>query len=349
MRPDPRTNRRFGVGVVGLGRIGKVHARNLVETTRSARLVRVMDADESAARSCAEALGVPWSTCWDDLAADPSVEAVVIATPVASHARLIRRAAAAGKHVLCEKPLALDAGEAIDAIEAARDAGVVLQVGFQLRSDPDIADVRDKLVAGNLGAVRFLRASLRDMEPPSVRYLAGSGGLYLDGAVHTLDLARWIVGEIATVTAVDAVAPGSPAAAAGDVDSAVIAVRFADGAVGVLEHSRVAGYGFECRVEVVGSRAAVRVSNHRKTHVQWLTRGAVCVDHTANFLERFRDAYVRELESFALAASGEASIGPSGEDGLAAVVLARAAQRSAATGRTVRVTGRESASSRRVA
>ena len=318
------------MAVVGLGRIGRAHADNLVARVGSAHLVRVVDRRREVARSCGRALGVPWSASWEEALEDGDVEAVVVATPVASHARLVALAATAGRHVLCEKPLAPSAAEARAAIDAAARAGVRLQVGFQLRADPDVALARARIVGGELGTVRFLRATLRDKAPPSREYRAHAGGLFLDGAVHTLDLARWLVGEIAAVTAV-----GAPAGAASEVDTAVLIVRFAGGAIGVLEHSRVAGYGFEFGLEVIGSRAAVRVARNRRTHLRWLTPGAVTVDHTADFLERFADAYVLELEAFGAAVRAGAPDGASGEDGLAAVELAEAAARSAATGRTV--------------
>lgn len=324
-----------GIAVIGLGRIGRVHARNLVRAVPSGRLVRVVDLAEPRAAQMGAIHDVPWSTSCEAVAEDERVEAVVIATPVATHAPLIEMAASAGKHVLCEKPLAADVNDARRGLTAARMRGVQLQVGFQLRCDPDIAAARDRIVSGELGDVRFFRASLRDMAAPDAQYLDASGGLFLDGATHTFDLARWMVGDIEEVTAFDASASDLTCAAAGDSDTLVIAIRFAGGTLGVIEHSRVAGYGFECAVEVVGSRATVRVCRYRRTHLQWLTPGKLTVDHAADFVDRFGDAYALELESFAFAIRHGLDVRTTGEDGLAALILSLAAQASAKSRRAV--------------
>lgn len=166
-------------------------------------------------------------------------------------------------------------------------------------------------------------------------FIKRSGGLFVDVTIHDLDTARWMVGEIDEVTTFGAALSDPAFAQAGDLDHAVVALRFANGALGVIDNSRAAGYGYECSTEVVGSQATVRVGNHRRTHLDWLTPGTASVDHVADFTERFRLAYLHELEGFAEAIRGDRPVAVTGEDALAAFVLERAAERSLREGRFV--------------
>jgi myo-inositol 2-dehydrogenase/D-chiro-inositol 1-dehydrogenase len=320
--------------------MGRIHAENL-RRSPSVELVRVVDADEEHARRVATELDVVWSTDFDELLADPQLEAVVIVTPTAEHAPMIQRAAAAGKHVFCEKPLASDVETTVAAIDAARAAGIKLQVGLHRRFDPDYAAAKARIASGDLGDVFFLRSALREMRPPSLDFIATSGGIFVDVTIHDLDTARWLAGEIEEVTAFGTVASELPFAEAGDVDTAVVALRFANGALGVIDNSRVAGYGFECSTEVVGSKATIRVDRHRRGGNEWLTPGVASVDWIADFTERFAEAYALELEDFATAIREDRQVAVSGEDALAAFVLAQACDRSFREQRTVQVRGND--------
>jgi inositol 2-dehydrogenase len=329
-------SRRASLGVAGLGRMGRFHADNLAGRVPLAELAMVVDAAEEVARTAGRELGVPWSTSYDDLRGDPAIQGVVVATPTATHAQMIERAAAAGKHVFCEKPISLEVGPTVRAIGAARAAGTKLQVGFHRRFDPDWEAATARIRGGELGEVYLFRTSLRDMRPPPLEYLRGSGGFFVDVTIHDLDTARWMVGEVDEVTAFgSALHPGF--AEAGEVDTALVVVRFETGALGVIDNSRVAGYGYECSTEVMGSRATVRVDRHRRVHNVWLTPGAARVDWVADFTERYPEAYARELEAFARAILEDGPVGATGEDALAAFVLARAAERSWREGRTVKL------------
>jgi myo-inositol 2-dehydrogenase / D-chiro-inositol 1-dehydrogenase len=328
--------RRVRVGLAGLGRMGCMHAENLRRSPLAA-LVRVVDVDETRSRRVAKQLETGWSTDFDDLLADGEVEAVVIATPTDLHTSMIERAAAAGKHVFCEKPLAFDVESTIRAIEAARSAGVKLQVGFHRRFDPDWAAARSRIASGELGDVYFFRTSLRDMRSPSLDYVKTSGGMFVDVTIHDLDTARWLVGEIDEVTAFGTVVSGPAFAETGDVDTALVALRFANGALGVIDNSRVAGYGYECSTEVVGSQATVRIGQHRRVNNEWLTPGASSVDWVSDFTERYPEAYLLELEDFARAIREDGPVAVTGEDALAAFVLARACDRSFRERRTVQL------------
>lgn len=329
--------RRVRLGLVGLGRMGRFHAENLAGRAPSVELVRVVDAVEGLARETGARLGVEWSTDFGDLLSDRDIEGVVIVTPTQLHAEMIEQAASAGKHVFCEKPISLELEPTRRAIEAARTAGVRLQVGFHRRFDPDWVAAADRIKAGELGEVYLFRTSLRDMRPPAIEYIKSSGGFFVDVTIHDLDTARWMAGEIDEVTAFGAALSDPAFAEAGDIDNAVVALRFANGALGVIDNSRAAGYGYECSTEVMGSRATVRVDHHRRAHVEWLSRGSATVDYVADFTQRFPLAYLLELEDFAKAIRHDRPVAVTGEDALAAFVIAQACGRSFRKSRTVQL------------
>lgn len=335
--------RRVRLGLVGLGRIGSLHAGNLAGRLPSVELVCIVDAVEETARATGERLGVAWSTSFDDLLADSAIEGVVIAAPTPEHAGMVERAAAAGKHVFCEKPIAHDAEATVRAITAARTAGVKLQVGFHRRFDPDWATAAARIHSGELGDVYLFRTSLRDKQPPPIGYLGSSGGLFADTTIHDLDTARWMIGEIDEITAVGAALTDPAIAEAGDIDTGIVSLRFAGGALGVIDNSRAAGYGYECSTEVVGSKATARIGYHRRVNVTWLTSGAAAVDWVEEFTERFASAYLRELEDFVAAIRDDRSPTVTGEDALAAFMLTQACVRSFRDGHAVKLQHRMTA------
>jgi predicted dehydrogenase len=325
------------VGLTGLGRMGRIHAGNIARGA-STRLAAVHDADADVARAVAGELGVPWVATYEELL--DAAPAVAIATPTGTHAALTVAAAAAGRHVFCEKPISMDRATAVDAIEATERAGVVLQVGFHRRFDPDWVVVAERIHAGELGDVTLFRTSLRDMTPPDPAFLAHSGGFFADVTVHDLDVARWLVGEVVEITAHGAAA--DPAfAEIGDLDTAVVVLRFASGALGVIDNSRSARYGYECSTEVMGTLATARVDGAHRHNYEWRTPGWASRDLLSNFGERHRAAYVAELEAFAHAVRSGGAPRVGGRDALAAFDLAAAAEESHRTGMTVTLTKEE--------
>lgn len=327
---------RLRVGLAGLGRMGRIHAANLAWRCPSAQLVAVTDADPAVAAAVAAGLGVPAVSSYDDLLAE--VDAVAVATPTATHADLVTRAAAAGKAVFSEKPLSLDRPATVDTLTAVAAAGVPLQVGFHRRFDPDWAAATARIRSGELGEVYLFRTSLRDMRSPDPAFLASSGGFFLDMTIHDLDTARWMVGEVVEVTATGAALSDLRFAELGDIDTAVVTLRFASGALGVIDNSRSAGYGYECSTEVVGSAATVRIENPPSRHYRWLTPGWSAQGVPRDFEERFPEAYAAELEGFARAVLAGEPPAVGGADALAAYDLAVAADRSWRTGLPVRLT-----------
>lgn len=328
---------RARIGLAGLGRMGRIHAASLSGRCPSAQLACVFDGDPAVARQAAEQFGVPWVKSYDDMLADGRVDAVAIATPTGTHAEFCVRAARAGKHIFCEKPISLDRQASIEAIAAAGDAGVTFQVGFHRRFDPDWAAATARIRAGELGDVYLFRTSLRDMTPPRPEFLAGSGGFFVDVTIHDLDTARWMVGEITEVTAHGTALSDPGFAEIGDIDTAVVVLRFASGALGVIDDSRAAGYGYECSTEVMGRDATVRIDHPQYRHYEWRTPGWAAHGLARDFEQRYPLAYAEELESFARSARDGRPPAVTGSDALAAFDLAQAAGLSWRSGRTVRV------------
>jgi inositol 2-dehydrogenase len=317
--------RRTRVGLIGLGRMGQIHAAALASRCPSAELVTVVDADAARAAEVAARHGVGWGADPDQVFDDPSIEAVAVATPTATHADLIGRAARAGKHVFCEKPVSLDRPATLGALDAATAAGVKLQIGFHRRFDPDWVAVHERIVAGELGRPYLFRTSLRDMRSPGVEFLAGSGGFFVDVTIHDLDVARWLVGEVVQISAHGGSVSDPAFAAAGDMDTAVVVLHFENGAIGVIDGSRCAGYGYECSTEIMGSAATARIDNARARNYEWRTPGWASHELPRDFEQRYPTAYAAELESFAACVRDDTAPLVTGLDGLAAFDLATAA------------------------
>jgi len=319
--------RRARLAVAGLGRIGLLHAGNLFERVPSADLVRVADADPVRAERGGEALAVSWGTDFDALLADDAVEGVVIATPSALHAEMIEAAARAGRHVLVEKPLALDVGSAQRAVAAARASGIQLQVGFQRRFQPEWRAARVALERGAIGAARLLRIAHRNMAVSSDVPLDSLGDIMIDVAVHDFDTARWLLGHS---TEVIAAAPahglgGGPQPAG--CEAVAVLIRFQSGALAMIDAARSSGYGYECSGELLGSDGALRVGmEHRAIELEQLAageaRGALATGHES----RHELAYVAELEHFARVVLGQVEPEASGEDAVATLELVGAAR-----------------------
>jgi myo-inositol 2-dehydrogenase / D-chiro-inositol 1-dehydrogenase len=331
MRPKVR------VALVGLGRMGRIHAANLAGRCPSAELAAVADADAGMAEAAGAEFGVPWTTDVAALLGDPAVDALAVATPTVTHAGLIMRAADAGKHIFCEKPIALDRPATVRAVEAAAAAGVRFQVGFHRRHDPDWVAAARRIHAGEMGEPYLFRTSLRDMKPPPVAFLAGSGGFFVDMTIHDLDTARWLVGEIVEVAAYGTAIADPAVAEIGDIDTALVVLRFESGALGVIDNSRAAGYGYECSTEVMGRLATARIDRPQHRHYQWLTPEGATYKINRDFEERYPLAYAEEMEAFARCVRSGDAPSATGLDALAAFDLATAADLAWRTGRAVPV------------
>jgi len=327
------------IGVIGAGRIGRLHADNL-RRIPGARLAAVADPRREAAEAAASD-GARAVADWRELLDDDSVEAVAVCSPTDTHAAIVEAAAARGKHVFCEKPIDLDLGRAREAAGAARRAGVRFQVGFNRRFDPGFARMGALVREGAVGTPELVRISSRDPHPPPEDYVRSSGGLFLDMSIHDLDMACFLAGD--DVTEVFAAAGNlvDPAIGrAGDVDTAVITLRFRGGALGVVDNSRRAVYGYDQRAEVFGSAGCVAAENPTRTRVAHWTRDGRRSERLSDFfLDRYAESFVAEMAEFVASVREDREPAVGGADGLRAIELAVAAGRSLREGRPVALGG----------
>ena len=252
------------IGIIGAGRIGKVHAANLVHRLPDARVLVVADVMEDAARELAGRLGIPgYASDPRAVIENPDIEAVLICSATDTHAALIIEAAEAGKHIFCEKPIAHSLAEIDRALNAVARAGVKMQVGFNRRFDANFRRIRRAIESGEIGEPAILHIISRDPGPPSLDYIRVSGGMFLDMTIHDFDMARYLIGSEIEEVYVQAGVTVDPAIGeAGDVDTAVTLLRFANGVIGTIDNCRRASYGYDQRVEVFGSKGAIRAENN---------------------------------------------------------------------------------------
>ncbi len=335
-------NERVGLGIIGAGRIGRVHARTLVRSIPMARVLAVADTDPDPAEALSAKLGIPLAVSDPQiLINNPNIDAVLVCSPTQSHAALVEAALRAGKHVFCEKPLDMRLERIRQVLSVVEETGLVLQMGFNRRFDPDFAQVRQLLAQGAVGEPRMLRITSRDPAPPPMDYLRSSGGMFMDMTIHDFDMARFLMNSEVTRLHVMADALGDPGLRRlGDVDSAIIILRFENGALGVIENSRQAAYGYDQRVEILGSRGRVANRNHGP-HAVVLSdstgiHGPLPRDF---FMERYSHSYKAQLEHFLSCISGDANPVATGQDALMAAALALAAARSLRSGLPVRPGG----------
>ncbi|MGH2946634.1 MAG: inositol 2-dehydrogenase [Solirubrobacteraceae bacterium] len=328
-----------GVAVVGVGRIGRLHADLLARRVRGAALVAVHDAHEEAASSVASELGAPSVASLDELLAAPDVDAVAICTSTDTHADLIVAAARAGKAVFCEKPLSLRLAELDRALAAVAECGVPFQIGFNRRFDPAHAAVAAAVADGDIGEPHLARISSRDPAPPPLEYVKSSGGLFLDMTIHDFDMARFVTGsEVVEVFARGAVRVDPLFAEARDIDTAVITLVHENGCLTTIDNSRQAVYGYDQRVEVFGS-AGMAASENPLAH----TAVVRTKDGTQKpalpyfYLERYIPSYLAEWKAFASAVSERRTPPVTVADARAPLVIGLAAWRSVREGRPVRV------------
>ena len=327
----------IGVAVLGAGRMGLTHIRTLAGVP-SARVIAIADPNLEAAERGRLVGGAELALSSPEEAIDdPRVEAVVIVTPTTTHAGLIERAVRAGKAVWSEKPIALDLAETDRVVALVRETGIPVQLGFMRRFDPGYVKAKAAIDAGALGRIETFRALSRDTYPPSIEFLRSSGGIFLDMAVHDLDLARFLVGEVEEVYSVGAVLFDPRFAEAGDIDTANTLLRFANGAIGIVETARHSTWGYDIRTEVNGAVGKVVVEDYQKTAVLFSREFGFEGDHFENFPDRFETAFRLELEAFFDALRSGTTPTPGPEDALETLRLAIACTRSWREGQPVKV------------
>ena len=328
------------VALIGAGRIGRVHAETLVHRIPDARLVAIADVREQAARLLADQYRIPRVT--EDhgaLLKDASIEAVVICSSTDTHARLIAEAAQAGKHIFCEKPIDFDLARIDHALAAVEQAGVKLQIGFNRRFDPSFKRVRDLVAEGKLGTPHIVHIISRDPAPPPIDYIKVSGGIFLDMTIHDFDMARYLLGsEIEEVYATGGVMVDPAIGEAGDIDTALVTLRFANGAIGTIDNSRRAVYGYDQRLEVFGSKGSAVAHNNTPTATVLSDADGVHGDKPLYFfLERYSAAFAAEMQAFIECIQKGTEPPVTGKDGRAPVVAGLAAWKSLREHRPVRL------------
>lgn len=324
-------------GLLGAGRIGKIHGANLA-MAEGAKLVAVADADAGAARALAKSTGSEVRSVEDILKAR-DIDAVLIGTPTKTHADLIEKAARAGKAALCEKPVDLDARRIEKCLKVVEAAKTPLMIGFNRRFDPNFVALKARLDKGAIGAVEIVTIISRDPSPPPISYVAVSGGIYRDMMIHDFDMARFLLAEEPIeVHAVGSALIDKAIEEAGDVDTALVMMRTASGKLCQISNSRRAAYGYDQRIEVHGATGMLRAGNIHETTVEVAGKNGFTADPVQHFfLERYAGAYRAELAAFIKAVSSGRAPSPSGFDGLMAQRLADAATKSRAMGKPVKV------------
>lgn len=331
--------RRLGLGVIGAGRIGRLHAENIVHHVPEAELLGVADVALEAAQNLAKRLRVPKATHdYQELLEDSRIGAVLICTSTDTHAQIIQAAAAANKHIFCEKPLALDLREIDKALAAVEAAGVILQIGFHRRFDPSFQRLKEAVDHGEIGRPWLLKITSYDPAPPPLSYVRISGGIFLDMTIHDFDMARYLLGEVEEVYATGAVLVNPEIGAAGDVDTAVVFLRFKTGALGVITNCRKAVYGHDQRIEILGEKGAMFADNP-KPHAALLAdvQGYHSAPLHHFFVERYREAYIAEMRAFVEAVREKKKPPVTGWDGKVSVVMGYAAKKSLEERRPVRL------------
>ncbi len=323
------------VGLLGAGRIGQVHAVNIAAHPRST-LVAVSDVNTAAAEDLAAKFGAEARTN-EAILSDPAIDAVLIATSTDTHSDLIEAATAAGKAVLCEKPVDLSLARAQACLAKADASGQPVMIGFNRRFDPNFASVKTAANAGEIGKSELLTITSFDPAPPPVSYVKVSGGLFRDMMIHDFDMANFLMGEAPVrVTALGSAIVDPEIGAAGDVDTAVVTLSYADGRIAVIKNSRRAAFGYDQRVELLGSEGMLEAENMlENTVVKSTASGVVSAKPEHFFLERYMKAYQIEWNAFVEGALDGKPMPVTLRDGIDALAIAEAATESVKTGQPV--------------
>ncbi len=335
--PEQGEDMTVKFGLLGAGRIGKVHAKAITGDP-GARLVAVADAMPEAAQAIADQYGCAVSTI-DAIEADKTIDAVVICTPTTTHADLIERFARAGKAIFCEKPVDLSLARVQACLKVVDQTKAKLMVGFNRRFDPHFMAVRAAIDAGRIGAVEMVTITSRDPGAPPLSYIAQSGGIFRDMTIHDFDMARFLLGEeVETVMATAAVLVDPEIGKAGDYDSVSVILRTASGRQAVISNSRRATYGYDQRIEVHGSKGMAAAENQRPVSIEIADGNGYTRPPLHDFfMTRYTEAYAAEIAHFVAVVTKGAAPKPDGRDGMIALALADAALKSVAEGRAVKV------------
>ncbi len=325
-------------GIIGVGRIGKIHLENIQQRFPDVEIRLVADPSAEAAEYV-KSRNLSFTNDYRDLINDPNIDAVIICSPTDMHAEMVELAAQSGKQVFCEKPLDLSLERVLKTLDIVERSGVKLMLGFNRRFDPNFLKIKDLVDSGKVGDPQILKITSRDPGPPPISYIKVSGGLFMDMAIHDFDMARYIMNkEVVEVYSRGAVLVDKAIGDAGDIDTALTTLIFADGTMANIDNSRKAAYGYDQRLEVFGSLGMAKVDNNFPDNHQFYGSDGIQGSLPLNFfLERYTTSYFNEMRAFFDAILFNKELPVSGKDGLNAMKIALAAKKSIAENRPVRV------------
>lgn len=332
--------KQLNIGIIGAGRIGKVHAQSITYNVPTAKVLGITDVYKEGLQELADKYGIEKVyNDYKEMLADDEIDAVLVCSSTDTHADISIEAAKAGKHIFCEKPVDLTPAKVQAVIDAVAEAGVKLQVGFNRRFDHNFAHVRSLINEGKVGDLELIKITSRDPAPPPAEYAAVSGGMFLDMTIHDFDMARFLAGCDVTEVYANATCLVDPAIGeAGDVDTAIINLKFENGALGVIDNSRRAAYGYDQRIEVFGSLGAAMAANDTPTNVTIMNDAGVTTDKPLYFfLERYMQSFRDEMIQFVDAVLNDKATPTTGTDGLNSILVALAAKKSVQEGRPVKI------------
>ncbi|MGB6729254.1 MAG: inositol 2-dehydrogenase [Terracidiphilus sp.] len=332
-------SKKLHFGILGAGRIGPVHAETLASRSPQAEAVVVADINLAAAEHLAARYNIPKAVDSPDaVISDPTIDAIVLCTPTNTHADLIAQAAQAGKHIFCEKPISQSLAEIDASIAAVEAAGVKMQVGFNRRFDSNFMRVRRAVESGEIGTPNIFHIVSRDPFPPPLTYLRPSGGIFLDMMIHDFDMARFLMGEVEEVFASGAVLVDPGFADEDDFDTAIAILKFTSGAIGTIDNSRKSTFGYDQRVEILGSKGKIASDNRYSNDVVVSGEKCVYTDLPHNFfMQRYPESFALELQMFIEAVLEDKPVPVTGADSRAPVVMALAARKSVDERRPVKL------------
>lgn len=331
----------INLGLLGIGRIGKIHLSNVVRHFPGARVVAAMNPSEPG-RAFARSLQVPFVTAnADEVIHHPEVDALLVCTATEAHADYVIAAARAGKAIFCEKPLDLSLEKVNTTLAEVKKAGVPLMLAFNQRMDPSFQEVKQAISDGRIGELRSIQIISRDPAPPPVSYIKSSGGLFLDMSIHDFDMARYLAGaDVQEVYARGLNLVDPAIGEAGDIDTGYVMISFKNNVTAMIENSRQASYGYDQRLEAFGSLGMVRAGNPLKTTTQFLDAQGIRLSRNLDFfIDRYAESYLLELAAFLDALKEGKAMPITGEDGLQAMRISLAAKKSMLENRPVRIDG----------
>ena len=332
-------NKPINIGVVGLGRLGRLYARYFTNRLPGARLYAVTDMQPEAVKATVAETGAKGYASYQEMLADPAVDAIVVMTPTKAHGEVVIAAAAAKKAIFCEKPLSLEVSEGEAMKAAVAKHGVFFQLGFMRRFDRAYAAAKKRIDAGEIGTPVIFKSTSKDALPPPVEYLrpASSGGLFIDMGIHDFDLARWYMGEVKDVFSVGNSIAFPEISTVGDVENGLSTMNFVNGGIGTISLSRIGIYGYGIHTEIVGTKGTIQIGYDRETAILIMTKDQIAHDTVPGFYERFEQAYITQLQDFVDNLVKDRPAPIVADDGILAQKIAIAATRSLHSGKSEKV------------